>query len=88
MGLLGKVLDVVCGESTKKDIDYKINYLMSLWKIDDTATQILMVEFYRALLNGHSPTQALHNAQDILRRNPKYSSPFYWASFIILDDIS
>jgi hypothetical protein len=28
MGLLGKVLDVVCGESTKKDIDYKINSLM------------------------------------------------------------
>lgn len=62
--------------------------LMSLWEIDDTATQILMVEFYRALLKGNTPTQALHNAQDILRRNPKYSSPFYWASFIILDDIS
>lgn len=62
--------------------------LMSLWEIDDTATQILMVEFYRALLNGNSPTRALHHAQDILRSNPKYSSPFYWASFIILDDIS
>lgn len=62
--------------------------LMSLWEIDDTATQILMVEFYRALLEGNTPTQALHNAQDILRGNPKYSSPFYWASFIILDDIS
>lgn len=29
MGLLGKVLDVVVGESTKEDIDRKINYLMS-----------------------------------------------------------
>ena len=28
MGLLAKVMDVVCGESTKKDIDYKINSLM------------------------------------------------------------
>ncbi|MCI7430790.1 MAG: hypothetical protein MSS84_07950 [Bacteroidales bacterium] len=29
MGLLAKVMDVVVGESTKEDIDHKINYLMS-----------------------------------------------------------
>lgn len=29
MGLLAKVMDVVVGESTKEDIDRKINYLMS-----------------------------------------------------------
>ena len=62
--------------------------LMSLWEIDDTATQKLMVEFYRALLEGNSPAQSFHHAQNVLRSNPRYSSPFYWASFIILDDIS
>jgi len=61
--------------------------LMSLWEVDDTATQMLMEEFYRVLLEGNSPTSAFHQAQNALRNNPGYSSPFYWASFIILDDI-
>ena len=61
--------------------------LMSLWEVDDTATQMLMEEFYRVLLEGNSPTGAFHQAQNALRNNPKYASPFYWASFIILDDI-
>ena len=61
--------------------------LLSLDKVDDEATKILMVEFYRNLMNGKSKHQSLINAQTYLRHveNGKYDKPEYWASFIMLD---
>ena len=65
--------------------------LMSLWEVDDKATQILMTQFYRNLLSGQSKRQSLLNAQKNLReyRNANgeqcYNSPKYWAAFILLD---
>jgi CHAT domain-containing protein len=61
--------------------------LMSLWKVDDTATQILMTEFYKGLTLGQSKREALLNAQKYLRQyqNGKYDKPEYWAAFILLD---
>lgn len=63
--------------------------MMSLWKIPDEATSILMVEFYRNLLSGKSKHQSLKDAQKHLRQveNGKYDKPEYWASFILLDGI-
>lgn len=98
--------------------------LMSLWKVDDKATQILMTNFYKGLSEGMSKVEALHFAQDYLRnyemeievgldesdltpsqrrrlnaRNDveestggtqivkPYSSPRYWAAFVLLDAI-
>jgi len=59
--------------------------LMSLNKVDDAATTELMTQFYKALLEtGTTPNAALRKAQQYLRDNG-YSSPKYWASFIILD---
>ncbi len=37
--------------------------LMSLWKVDDVATQMLMTCFYRNLIDGQSKQQALLSAQ-------------------------
>ena len=64
--------------------------LMSLDKVDDEATRILMVEFYRNLMNGKSKLQSLHDAQQYLRivENGKYDDPKYWASFIMLDGLN
>lgn len=64
--------------------------LMSLWKVDDTATQILMTEFYKGLTLGQSKREALLNAQKYLRQyqNGKYDKPEYWAAFILLDGIN
>lgn len=62
--------------------------LMSLWKVDDTATQLLMTEFYRNYLSGKSKQMSLHLAQQSLRNNAKYSDPEYWAGFIMLDGIN
>ena len=71
--------------------------LMSLWKVDDRATQMLMKHFYAALLGGKSKTAALHYAQKCLREYTvesstgvmhPYQAPKYWAAFILLDDIA
>lgn len=59
--------------------------LMSLWKVDDTATKILMTEFYKNYLSGKSKQHSLQLAQQSLRNNAKYSDPEYWAAFILLD---
>lgn len=63
--------------------------IMSLWKVDDTATQILMTEFYKNVVMGENFHKALAEAQNVLRlyENGKYDSPQFWAAFIILDDI-
>jgi CHAT domain-containing protein len=64
--------------------------LMSLGKVDDEATRILMVEFYRNLMDGKAKLQSLRNAQKYLRsvENGKYNDPKYWASFIMLDGLN
>lgn len=64
--------------------------LMSLNKVNDEATRILMVEFYRNLMNGKSKYQSLKDAQKHLREveNGKFDKPEYWASFIMLDGLN
>ena len=41
--------------------------LISLWKVDDTATQLLMTQFYKNLLSGMGKYEALAAAQKYLR---------------------
>lgn len=64
--------------------------LMSLDKVDDEATKILMVEFYKNLMHGKSKHQSLKDAQKYLRHvdSGKYDKPEYWASFIMLDGLN
>lgn len=64
--------------------------LMSLDKVDDEATKILMVEFYNNLMAGNSKYQSLKKAQQHLRKvdNGKFDKPEYWASFIMLDGLN
>ena len=64
--------------------------LMSLWEVDDKATQILMTQFYRNLLSGQSKRQSLLSAQKYLRKvdGGSYDEPKYWAAFILLDGIN
>jgi len=63
--------------------------LMSLWKVDDEATQVLMTEFYRQLVSGKSKRAAFQSAQQHLRiiDGGKWNAPQYWAAFILLDAI-
>jgi CHAT domain-containing protein len=56
--------------------------IMSLWKVDDTATQLLMTAFYRNWLEkGLDRRAAFRAAQIELRKT--YSSPRYWGAFVI-----
>lgn len=63
--------------------------LMSLWEVEDKASQILMTQFYKNLLSGQGKHQALLSSQKYLREyeGGKYDEPKYWAAFIILDAI-
>jgi CHAT domain-containing protein len=56
--------------------------LMSLWKVSDSATQMLMTEFYLALLSGKNKHDAFKVAQFKLRE--KYPSPYYWGAFVMI----
>jgi CHAT domain-containing protein/Tfp pilus assembly protein PilF len=59
----------------------------SLWKVDDEATAELMKFFYTNLLkNGMTPAAALSAAQNSIRQQKRWSSPYYWAAFTIQGD--
>lgn len=58
------------------------NLLMSLWKVDDQATQELMTLFYAAWTKNNNPLLAFISAQIDLRK--KYNHPFYWGAFLML----
>ena len=56
--------------------------LLSLWTVDDEATQRLMDQFYRELLVLKSPAKALQRAQvDALQSK---SHPFFWSPFVLV----
>ena len=59
----------------------------SLWKVDDRATAELMKYFYSNMLqHGMGPAAALRAAQNQIRSQPKWSSPYYWAGFTFQGD--
>jgi CHAT domain-containing protein len=58
------------------------NLIMSLWKVNDEATQELMIGFYTHLLGTRDKSAAFHQAQLELKR--KYESPFFWGAFVLI----
>ncbi|BFM38659.1 CHAT domain-containing tetratricopeptide repeat protein [Synechocystis sp. LKSZ1] len=58
--------------------------VVSLWSVDDQATALLMTQFYQGLLDQKlSPARALQQAQQALKQNPQFASPYYWAGFTL-----
>ncbi|MFL6228276.1 MAG: CHAT domain-containing protein [Pyrinomonadaceae bacterium] len=58
--------------------------LASLWKVEDKATAELMKHFYANMLQkGMPPGAALREAQNSIRQNPRWRSPYYWAAFTL-----
>jgi len=56
----------------------------SLWSIPDAATAELMKRFYRGIIkDGLTPAAALREAQDSLRKERRWSAPYFWAGFIL-----
>lgn len=58
--------------------------VMSLWKVPDIPTSMLMGYFYQNLFQGMDIRSSLIEAQKQLQ-NEGYTDPFYWASFIVID---
>jgi CHAT domain-containing protein len=59
----------------------------SLWRVPDRATAELMKCFYRGILvEGLRPAAALRAAQNTLRRQRLWSSPYSWAAFTLQGD--
>jgi CHAT domain-containing protein len=66
--------------------------LVSLWRVDDTITALLMSSFYHALCKGSGRAAALREAQlELLSRGRSEPTeyglcrhPAYWAPFILL----
>jgi CHAT domain-containing protein/tetratricopeptide (TPR) repeat protein len=55
---------------------------MSLWKVSDKSTAILMEEFYRNLLRGMPKNAALAVARSAVF-SKGYRNPFFWAPFVL-----
>lgn len=57
--------------------------VMSLWRVNDDATSLMMSCFYKYLINGKERHEALELARKDVEK--EYPDPFYWAGFIMLD---
>jgi CHAT domain-containing protein len=56
----------------------------SLWEVDDEVTAELMKRFYANMLQrGMRPAAALREAQNSIRQEPQWRSPYYWAAFTL-----
>ncbi len=60
--------------------------LVSLWAIDDEATQQFMESFYQQLSRGRSASEALNNAMKCMRDSNEFSQVRYWAPFVLIGD--
>jgi CHAT domain-containing protein len=56
--------------------------IMSLWKVNDTATQELMTTFYSLWLDGKPLNSAFREAQFAIKS--RYSDPIYWGAFVLI----
>lgn len=61
---------------------------MSLWAVEDNATNELMHHFYQHLLQGDTKSQALRAAQCYLLQSESfsYAHPYFWAAFRLVGD--
>ena len=59
------------------------NLILSLWKVPDAPTMMLMDKLYDKLSSGVEIHDALLKAQKEMKK--MYPDPYYWASFIILN---
>ncbi len=56
--------------------------IMSLWKVDDAATQQLMTAFYSNWVKLGNKQKAFKAAQQQLVT--KYKDPFFWGAFVMM----
>jgi CHAT domain-containing protein len=62
---------------------------VSLWSVADKSTSELMTDFYKNLLGRNTsatPSSAMREARLRMIAAKRYSTPFYWAPFVLVGD--
>ncbi len=62
------------------------NLVVSLWRVGDASTSLLMTNFYRSMLQGNTYAEALTYAKKEMIRSGGYASPYYWAPFVLIGE--
>ena len=58
--------------------------MASLWKVDEDATVELIRRMYERMeREGQRPAAALRAVQVAMLKEKRFSSPYYWAGFIL-----
>lgn len=57
--------------------------VMSLWEVNDEATELMMTKFYSHLSLGKSKRESFDYAVSAVKA--EYDDPEYWAAFIMID---
>jgi CHAT domain-containing protein len=58
--------------------------LMSLWKVPDESTALLMERFYFYYLDGYSAATALRDAQSDVLKDERFKNPIHWAGWVFV----
>ncbi|MBW4562859.1 MAG: CHAT domain-containing protein [Mojavia pulchra JT2-VF2] len=64
-----------------------LSTLATLWSVNDEATAVLMIEFYKEIAQNQKKAEALRNAQLFLLSGElsyKFKHPYYWAPFVLV----
>ena len=62
------------------------NLVVSLWRVNDASTSVLMKDFYSMMLNDNGYAEALRAAKLQMIATEEYSSPYYWATFVLIGE--
>ena len=57
--------------------------IMSLWEVNDSATELMMTQFYSSISSGKTKRDSFDAAIAAVKKD--FDSPEYWAAFIMLD---
>ena len=82
-GLGDVIRDGVYGIQRSFKIAGVNSIIMSLWKVNDASTELMMTQFYTQLASGKTKHDAFCAAVSAVKL--KYKDPYNWAAFIMLD---
>jgi CHAT domain-containing protein len=61
--------------------------MLSLWSVDDEATQEFMIAFYDAWINQKmNKRNAFYYAQNKIKSQERFANPYYWGAFILIGE--